>query len=364
MLAYCPRWLRRSLVPVLATLAAGLGMACSSPAAPPVMQAAVAGNPAALAPESAPAPATALNYAATTLGWNITPTLIAQEKGFFAAQNLNVDMVIAGQSAAVCQQLLARAVEVGGCSLNDMIQTVEASGAPLSVVMQESVSVLHNGLLAQPGLTSYADLKGKTIILGGPKDNTVYFFRTMARAHGLGDNDYDMTYAGSSSARYAALKAGGAAASLLTDPFDYQIEQEGFGRLDNLRPKYISAGNYAGNGLVVRKDWAQSHQDEVVRYIRAMLGAIAWINDPAHKDELYALLAAKINLSPDTFERSYQRAVVADTEWSADGRADPAAYLGVLKSLAELGVLPEPLPDPAKYYDMTYVERVHQSAAR
>ena len=30
-------------------------------------------------------------------------------------------------------------------------------------------------------------------MLGGPKDNTVYFFKMMARANGLRDDDYDMT---------------------------------------------------------------------------------------------------------------------------------------------------------------------------
>jgi ABC-type nitrate/sulfonate/bicarbonate transport system substrate-binding protein len=289
---------------------------------------------------------------------------VAREKGFFAAESLNVDTVIAGQSATVCQQLLARTVEVGGCSLNDTIQTIESSGAPLALIVQETVSVLHNGLMVRPGLSSYADLKGKTVMLGGPKDNTVYFFRVMARANGLQDDDYDMTYAGSSSARYAALKAGGVDASLLTDPFDYQIESEGFQRFDNLRPKYIGDENYAGNGTIVRKDWAAAHADETVRYVRAMLRTLAWLNDPANKDELFAVVGPKINLSADTFERIYRRAVLDGKEWSSDGRAQPAAYAGVLKSLVDLGYMAEPTPAPTKYYDMTYVEQAHQSLGR
>ncbi|HZU05106.1 MAG TPA: ABC transporter substrate-binding protein [Chloroflexota bacterium] len=305
-----------------------------------------------------------INYAATTLGWNVVPTIIAQEKGFFAAEQLTVELNIVGQSATVCQQVLVRAVEIGLCSVNDTIQAIEAGGAPLVIVMQETLSALHNGLMVRPDLTSWADLRGKTIILGGPKDNTVYFFRVMARANGLRDDEYDMIYAGSSSARYAALKAGGADASLLTDPFDYQIEQEGFRRFDNLRPKYISPDNYTGNGPVVRRDWAQSHADVLVRYIRAMLAAIRWINDPANKEEMFAILAPRINLSRETFERSYQRAILIDREWSSDGRARPSAYEGVLKSLVELRVLQEPTPPPTKYFDMTYVERVHRELGR
>jgi ABC-type nitrate/sulfonate/bicarbonate transport system substrate-binding protein len=201
-------------------------------------------------------------------------------------------------------------------------------------------------------------------MLGGPKDNTVYFFRLMARANGVHDDEYDITYAGASSARLAALQAGGVAASLLTDPFDYRGEQEGLRRLENVRPKYVSPDNYAGNGPVALRDWAQANPGLLERYIRAMLGSIAWINDPANQQDLFSILAPRLNLSPETFERSYQRAVLDDKEWSSDGRAIPSAFEGVLKSMVELGVMQEPTPPPSKYFDMTYVERVHQSRER
>jgi NitT/TauT family transport system substrate-binding protein len=338
-------------------------VACSAPpppAAPPAAPPA-SGPPSAAAPTSVP-PVT-LTYAATTLGWNLVPTIIGQEKGFFAAEGLTVETVITGQSAAVCQQILARAAELGLCSTSDTMQTIEASGgAPLVIVMQETTGPLHNGLIVRSGIASYADLKGQTVMLGGPKDNTVYFFKVMARANGLGDDDYDVTYAGSSSARYAALQAGGVAASLLTDPFDYRIEQEGFRRLENLRPKYLNPGNYAGNGHSAHRDWAREHGAELVRYIRAALTAHAWMADPANEEEMFAVLGPKINITRDVFQRSYERGR-GDPEWSLDGRG-PAAYEGVQRSLAELGVLQGPLSPPSRYYDMTYVEQALQSLGR
>jgi NitT/TauT family transport system substrate-binding protein len=347
-----------------AALVLAAAVACTAaptPAAPPAAPPA-SGPPSAAAPTSVP-PVT-LTYAATTLGWNLVPTIIGQEKGFFAAEGLTVETVITGQSAAVCQQILARAAELGLCSTSDTMQTIEASGgAPLVIVMQETTGPLHNGLIVRSGIASYADLKGQTVMLGGPKDNTVYFFKVMARANGLGDDDYDVTYAGSSSARYAALQAGGVAASLLTDPFDYRIEQEGFRRLENLRPKYLNPGNYAGNGHSAHRDWAREHGAELVRYIRAALTAHAWMADPANEEEMFAVLGPKINITRDVFQRSYERGR-GDPEWSLDGRASPAAYEGVQRSLAELGVLQGPLSPPSRYYDMTYVEQALQSLGR
>jgi len=362
---------RPSLRALGVALAIAVGLACSAPAAPaqPASSAAkpadTAAKPAGAAPAAqAPVTPVTLTYAATTLGWNLVPTIIAQEKGFFEAERLNIETAITGQSAAVCQQILARAAELGACSTNDTIQTIEASGgAPLVIVMQESVGPLHNGLIVRPEMSSYADIKGKTVMLGGPKDNTVYFFKTMARANGLRDEDYEITYAGSSSARYAALQAAGVAASLLTDPFDYRIEQEGFVRLDNLRPKYLNPQNYAGNGTIVHRDWAREHGDILVRFIRASLATQAWIADPANEEEMFAILGPKINITRDVFQRSYDRGR-ADPEWSRDGRATAAAYEGVLKSLAELGVIEGPMPSPTKYFDMTWVDQVHQGTGR
>src|SRR6266508_3461974 len=89
----------------------------AAPTAPPSKQA---------AGPSKPAEQKSLKYGATGVSWNLVPEIIAQEKGFFASENLSVETIVAGQSAAVCQQLLAKAVEIGGCSMNDMIQAVEA----------------------------------------------------------------------------------------------------------------------------------------------------------------------------------------------------------------------------------------------
>ena len=133
---------------------------------------------------------------------------IAEAKGFFAAEQLTVDFNAVGQSSSVCQQLVTRAVDLGNCSLNDMIQAVEISGAPLVLLVNETVTALNYAVMARPQLQGWSDLRGKSAIVGSPKDNTVFFFRTMARANGLGDDDYDFQYAGASNARYAALTTG------------------------------------------------------------------------------------------------------------------------------------------------------------
>jgi NitT/TauT family transport system substrate-binding protein len=242
--------------------------------------------------------------------------------------------------------------------MNDVIQIVEASGAPLVLVSNEGVTALNYAIMAKPGVKTWADLKGKTIIVGGPKDNTVYYTRVMARANGVQDQDYQFTYAGASGARFAALKSGAVDAAILTDPFDAEAALEGFTRLDDLLPKYLKAETYAGTGAVTTRDWAKAHPAEILAYIRAFRKSTLWLYDPANKDELFAILQPKLNVTREAFDRAYQKNVVENKSWFTNGRTLDSAIQGIVDSLVELGSLPAPAPKASKYYDNTYVDLI------
>jgi NitT/TauT family transport system substrate-binding protein len=321
-------------------------------------------TPAATAALSSTATPKSISWATTGFSWPGLPEMVAQAKGFYAAQNLTVDQIVAGQSASVCQQILAKAVNIGSCNLNDMAQIVETSDAPLIQFFTVDAQPLDQTVVAKPNIKSWADLKGKTVIVGGPKDNTLYFFRIMARANGLKDSDYDFQYAGSSSARYAALKAGAVDAAILVDPFDSQAEQSGDTKLDELVPKYANSNNYGYMTAAVNRDWARQHPDELVRYIRGDLQAVKWIDDPANKQALFSIVGPKLNIDQTTFDRLYQRDVVSSPFWSTTGEITDAGVQGVLNSLVELGEMKQPTPPPGKYYDLTYLKLAQAGLSR
>ncbi len=316
------------------------------------------------AQERPPEPVT-LTYGILGTTWSSAWEMVAQDKGFFAEEKLTVESSLAGQSSAgVCQQVLAKAAQLGTCSINDMIQAVEAGDAPLIQFIGIYTAPINYSVMAKPNVKSWTDLKGKNVMVGGPKDNTVFFFHEMARPNGLKDADYDFQYAGSSGSRYAALKAGAVDATIITDPFDFQAEQDSFTKLDAMVPKYVNANNYGYSAHVVRSDWAKEHPDQVVRFIRAYFKAIGWMHDPPNKEELFRVVSPKLNMSRESFERIYKRDVMESKLFSATGQITDAGVRGVLKSLVELGSLKEPTPAPGKYYDMTYVNKALESFKR
>ena len=50
---------------------------------------------------------------------------------------------------------------------------------PWRLTVAVFLTALNYAVMAKPNIKNWADMKGKTIIVGGPKDNTVYYTRVM-----------------------------------------------------------------------------------------------------------------------------------------------------------------------------------------
>src|SRR5581483_3466617 len=114
---------------------------------------------------------------------NLWPALIGIEKGFFAAEGLDVDIVYVQSSAALVQQVTAGSLGVSiSTGLADPLRAV-GMGAPISIVRIE-VQAPPYDLVAKPSIKKIEDLKGKVISLGGPKDITRIYVERMLEPHG------------------------------------------------------------------------------------------------------------------------------------------------------------------------------------
>jgi NitT/TauT family transport system substrate-binding protein len=166
---------------------------------------------------------------------NLWPIHIGIRKGFFHAEGINVDLVFAQSNASVIQQLAANSINVSvGSGLVDPIRAVE-KGAPVALIRIETQRPPY-ALLAKPVLKSIADLKGKTVSVGGPKDITRIFLERMLVPSGVQAGDVDLIFAGATSARMAALQSGAADAALLTTPYNFHAEAAGYDRRNGGHP--------------------------------------------------------------------------------------------------------------------------------
>ena len=232
---------------------------------------------------------------------NMWPTLIAMQKGFYAAEKIKPDLIYVQSSAALVQQVAAGSLGVSiSTGLSDPLRAA-GMGAPVAIVRIE-VQAPPYDLVAKPSIKSLADLKGKVISLGGPKDITRIYVERMLAPNGVKRGEFDMVFAGATAARAAALAAGAVDAAILLPAFNFQTIAKGFHSL-GLTVDYVKDLPFSGTAVNV--PWANAHKDLLIRLLRAQDKATAWFADSANREEAVHILQTASHLSKDDTEKAY-----------------------------------------------------------
>jgi len=232
---------------------------------------------------------------------NLWPVFISLDKGFFAERNLKVDIVYVPSSAQVIQQLTSGSLDVTmSTGLVDPIRAIE-KGSPIAIVRLEAQSPPY-ALVAKPSIKSYAELKGKVISVGGPKDITRIYVERMLAPSGVKPGEFDMVFAGATSARAQALLANAVDAAILLPPFNFQAVAQGFHEL-GLTVDF--APELPFSGTVVNLPWAKANPDVMARVLAAHAKATAWFEDDRNRAEAVRIMVEASKLKPDEVEKAY-----------------------------------------------------------
>jgi NitT/TauT family transport system substrate-binding protein len=229
------------------------------------------------------------------------PFYIAAQKGFFAAEGLDVEINFAQSGAAVTQQLTGGAFDVAlSVGITDPIHAID-KGAALALIRIVGKAAPYV-LIGKPELKAIADLKGKTASVGQINDITTVYFERMAAANGLKRGDYDQLVAGVAAARYAALKAGVADAAFVLPPVNFQANAAGYVTL-GVAADYVK--DLPFTGMAVRKDWAEARGPLAKRLLAATDNSIAWLADETHRGEAIDLLVEVARAKKEDADASY-----------------------------------------------------------
>lgn len=279
------------------------------------------------------------------------PVFVAQHKKFFEQQGLNVEISTTGSAAKTAQQIVAGAIHIGESGQTDFTRAIE-KGAPLKIVASE-VEKLPYSLIAGKEHRSLADLKGKTILVGGPNDVTRYTAQVILRTAGLNEPAYDFTYSGSSTNRLAAVINGTAAAAILGQPFDFVAVAKG---MNKLASAYELIPEFSFAGYAVETGWAEKNRDTLVRLLRADLAGVRWLYDPKNRSEAIDILVKETNASRDDVSNTYEMYLTRLRVYARDGRLTRGGFQKVLEAMVALGDLNQPLPPFEKYVDESFIK--------
>jgi ABC-type nitrate/sulfonate/bicarbonate transport system substrate-binding protein len=276
----------------------------------------------------------------------------AREKGFFARRGLAIDLSFTPHSRAQRDGMVQGAFDIAQGAIDNAVALVELEKADMVIVAGGSDGL--NELMARPEINSFADLRGRGIVVDRPDTAYALLLYKMLSLHGLHKGDYTIILGGDCAARHAAVQPGrGGVAAMMNPPCNFIVRKEGFKSLG--RPT-DAIGPYQADGIWVRRQWARQNGDTLVRYLQAMIEGYRWVFDPANHAEAAAIIARAIDVDADVAANSVAAGVGPHGGLARDARLDMAGFINTLRLRAEImGGAGD--ANPQKYLDLSYYER-------
>lgn len=272
-----------------------------------------------------------------------TPHVIAEHKGFFAKENLEVKFHRTTYAPDHNRGMAEGRWDFTLSSADTMIARTTTEGVDYLLFMQAEQG-LSAYLIGQSSVDTIAKLRGK-LLAGDPGDSNLDLIRKkILRTHEIDESEYQIEIIGSSPVRLQAFLDRRVAAAMLTPPASDAALAAGGILLAN-------AEDYVPNwpltcGWALRS-WLKDHRRLVIRFIRAWSAATDWLLRPENRDETIALVMLEEKLNRAAADDAYRKIV-------PHARINPAALQSVIELRKEMGVYRPPYAPPERFYDATY----------
>jgi ABC-type nitrate/sulfonate/bicarbonate transport system substrate-binding protein len=226
----------------------------------------------------------------------------AQHKNLFAKHGLAIELLNTPNSEVLRSGLAKGDHQIVHAAVDNAVAMVELANADVAIVTGGDNGF--NRIFVQPDINSYAELRGKTVVVDAPNTAFALLLYKVLKDNGLNKGDYVVKPLGGTPMRLEAMTKdkANAAAGVLNPPFSFRARQAG---LKDMGAAAKAIGSYQSDGAFVMRDWAKANGDTVVRYIRAYVEGRRWLLDPANKAEATQLLVDRLKLTPEVAALSY-----------------------------------------------------------
>ena len=309
----------------------------------------------AFAQASAPTPLRVITFDG---GWNL-PLWAAQRQGFFEANGVAVQTAYTPSSGFLVASLLDGKSDIALALIDNLVAYREGQGEA-KITDNPDLFAFMGGdggflsVIAAPGISSFADLKGKTLSVDAMTTGAAFVLREIMARNGIAEADVVYVRAGGTANRYRDLLAGKHQATLLRTPFELLARSRGLRQLASAEV----LGAYQGTAGIARRSWANEHAAALTGFIRAYRAAVDWLYDRTNRDIVEALLVANgRDMTPALARQSYDLLLADKGGIARDLAIDPAGIRTVLQLRSKYGTPSKALTDPAKYIDLTYYDK-------
>jgi NitT/TauT family transport system substrate-binding protein len=351
--------LKRIVLIVLLSIALA---ACGSAATPAASDTAPATAAAVPATAAAAEPATS-GMEKVTLGLGYIPTVqfapfyVAQSKGYYAAEGLEVDFSYGGNVNDLLLQTAAGKLPFV-VAAGDEVLLARTQQVPVQMVFllyqKAPVAIFSK---AEAGITEPQDLKGKTIGIPGRFGATYIGLRGVLYASGMQESDVNLSEIGFT--QFEAVREDTVPVAVgyaSNEPL--RLEEEGV-PVDVI--KVADHIELVSNGIVVSEAYAAEHGETVRKFIRATSKGLG--DTLANSEEAFEI---SLTFIPEmqAADQPFQRKVLDDTldYWRGEGTEqhglgwlNPPAWQATYAFLRDAGIL-KAETDPTKAYSEAFVE--------
>jgi NitT/TauT family transport system substrate-binding protein len=263
------------------------------------------------------------------------PFIVAVERGFFRAENLDVEFVPFRGGPNLVKAVISGEVLLGAAGSTDILVFREA-GMPLKMVATHTEGN-HFTLNVAPEVQGAGDLKGKSIGVTSVGATTWVFARMVAKQQGWDpDRDVKIVGLGGLDAQLAALARkeihafvwgdGGAVTQLAG-------KSKVLMRLDKVTARWISQIQYVSEEGIRRQD------DDIRKVMKGLFAAIRYMTEQTA--EAAGIISKKIGWSPEAVLAAHK---ISGGLMSHDGTVSLEALRSMQDTLLEHGVIKKRLP--------------------
>src|SRR5262245_24320130 len=280
-------------------------------------------------------------------------------KGIFRKHGIKLELEFTENSRNQREGLASGKFDVAQSALDNAVAMIEVARKDVVIVGGGDSGM--NEFFVQPEIKSFADLRGRILIVDAPDTAYALQAKKILLQNGLKEGkDYTVKPVGAGVFRFKAMaESKENAAAILNLPFTVQAEKLG---MRSLGRTIDMLGPYQAAGAFVMRPWAREHAATLERYIAAYVEALRFVRDPANRAENIALLTEKLKISGKEAERTYALLMDPAFGFTPDARLDLEGFKNVLALRAEIeGGSPAA---PERYIDLSYYERAMKLVGR
>jgi ABC-type nitrate/sulfonate/bicarbonate transport system substrate-binding protein len=274
------------------------------------------------------------------------------EKGLFARHGVALELTFTENSTAQRNGLAAGRFDVVHAAVDNAVAMADAKRDVVIVTGGDSGM---NEFFVQPDVRSFADLRGRVLVVDAP--NTAYAIQAkkILLKHGLKEGDYRVVPVGRGELRLRAMTENkDYAAAVLNLPFTIQAEQLGMKSLGNT---VDMLGPYQANGAFALRSWVATHGALLERFIAGYVESLRWVRRPENRAECVAILIDRLKIPRDVAERTYGVLVDPVRGFTPDARFDMEGFRNLLALRSEIEGGGKAPPGAESYLDLSYYRR-------